>query len=123
MNTRKPYPTDLSDQEWERVKDLLPQKKTSPERAREYINAIVYLVHSGCSWRMLPHDLPPWSSVSTYFRKLIRDGTWERMNDRLREELRRQDGREAEPSVVIVDSQSVKTTEKGGHVATMEAST
>ena len=120
MNTRKAYPTDLSDPEWEQIKDLLPQKKTPPERAREYINAILYLVHSACSWRMLPHDFPPWPTVSTYFRKLMRDGTWERINDGLREELRRQEGREAEPSVVIVDSQSVKTTEKGGHVATME---
>jgi len=121
MNERKAYPTDLSEQEWEKIKSLLPQKKTSPERAREYINAIVYMVHSGCSWRMLPHDFPAWSSVSTYFRKLMRDGTWERINDSLREQVRQKAGRETEPSVVIVDSQSVKTTEKGGHVAMMEA--
>lgn len=122
MSTRKSYPTDLSEAEWKQVKDLLPQKRTDPEKARAYLNAIVYLVHSGCSWRMLPHDLPPWPTVSTYFRKLIRDGTWERINDALRERLREKMGREAEPSVVIVDSQSVKTTEKGGHVATTEAS-
>ena len=121
MNERKAYPTDLSEQEWEKIKSLLPQKKTSPERAREYINAIVYMVHSGCSWRMLPHDFPAWSSVSTYLRKLMRDGTWERINDSLREQVRQKAGRETEPSVVIVDSQSVKTTEKGGHVAMMEA--
>jgi putative transposase len=122
MTKRKSYPTDLSEPEWEQVKDLLPQKQTDPEKAREYLNAIVYLVHSGCSWRMLPHDFPPWPTVSTYFRKLIRDGTWERINDALRERVRQEMGREAEPSVVIVASQSVKTTEKGGHVAMMEAS-
>jgi putative transposase len=122
MAKRKSYPTDLSEPEWEQVKDLLPQKQTDPEKAREYLNAIVYLVHSGCSWRMLPHDFPPWPTVSTYFRKLIRDGTWERINDALRERVRQEMGREAEPSVVIVASQSVKTTEKGGHVAMMEAS-
>ncbi len=113
MNERKTYSTDLSDPEWEKIVSLLAQKKTPPERAREYINAIVYLVHSGCSWRMLPHDFLPWSSVSTYFRKLMRGGTWERINDCLREQVRQQVGRETEPSVVIVNSQSVKMTEKG----------
>jgi len=70
---------------------------------------------------MMPHDLPNWSTVKTYFHKLRRDGTWERINDALREKLRQESGREAEPSVLIVDSQSVKTTEKGGFAAMTQA--
>jgi putative transposase len=71
---------------------------------------------------MLPHEFPPWSTVHTYFRKLIRDGTWQRINDQLREQVRLKEGREAEPSVVIIDSQSSKTTEKGGLEAMTAAS-
>ena len=121
MTRRKSYPTDLTDGEWEKVKDLLPHKQTEPEKAREYLNAILYLLHSGCSWRMLPHDFPNWSTVSSYFRKLGRDGTWQRLNDALRAQVRLDEGREAEPSLVLLDSQSVKTTEKGGHGATTGA--
>jgi len=121
MDTRKAYSTDLTDAEWERLKDLLPQKRTRPERAREYINGSLYILRTGCSWRLLPHDFPPWSTVHTYFRKLMRDGTWQKVNDALREQVRLKAGREAEPSLVIVDSQSVKTTEKGALVASMAA--
>jgi putative transposase len=121
MNTRKPYSTDLTDAEWEWLKALLPQKRTPPERSREYVNGILYILRTGCAWRLLPHDFPPWSTVHTYFRKLLRDGTWQRINDRLRAQVRLQAGREAEPSLVIVDSQSVKTTEKGALVASMAA--
>lgn len=71
MNPRKPYFTDLSDAEWERLKGLLPQKRTPPERAREYIKGGLYILRTGCSWRLLPHDFSPWSTVHTYFRKLL----------------------------------------------------
>lgn len=122
MNTRKAYSTDLTDAEWEQIQPLLPQKRTDPACAREYLNGILYLLRTGCSWRLLPHDFPPWSTVHTYFRKLLRDGTWERLNDALRQQVRQQTGRAAEPSLLILDSQSVKTTEKGALVASTAAS-
>lgn len=122
MRTRKRYPTDLTDKQWEQLKTLLPQKRTPEGKAREYINAILYVLRTGGSWAMLPHDFPNFETVKTYFYKLQRDGTWERINDALRERARQQSGRESEPSLLILDSQSVKTTEKGGRAATMEAS-
>ena len=122
MSERRAYSTDLSEQEWEQLKDLLPDKQTPLDKAREYIDAILYIDRTGASWRLMPHDLPKWQTVYTYFRKLSRDGTWQRINDALRARVRRKAGREAEPSLVIGDSQSVKTTEKGGRVAGMGAS-
>lgn len=122
MSERKPYPTDLTEKQWEQLRPLLPQKRTAPEKAREYVNAILYVLRTGGSWRMLPHDFPAYQTVYTYFRKLCRDGSWERINDQLREQVRRAAGREPEPSLLIVDSQSVKTTEKGDPVAMTEAS-
>ena len=125
MNNRKSYPTDLTDNEWSLIEAILPIQKTGRPRKysqREMLNAITYLARTGCSWRMLPHDLPPWEAVYAYFRKLESAGLWVKLNDQLREELRVELGREADPSVVIIDSQSVKTTEKGGLVALTEAS-
>jgi transposase len=121
MKTRKRYPTDLTDQQWEQLKDLLPQKRTPEVKAREYINALLYVLRTGGSWRMLPHDFPSFETVKTYFYKLRRTGTWERINDLLGERIRQQNGRDSEPSLLILDSQSVKTTEKGGHAAMMGA--
>ncbi len=72
---------------------------------------------------MLPHDFPSWSTVYDFFQKLSRDGTWQRIHDRLRDEVRQKAGREAEPSVLIADSQSIKTTEKGANAAMMVANT
>ena len=114
MNKRKAYPSDLSDKQWEELVQLLPLKQTEPDRMREYINAILYVLRTGCSWRMLPHDFPSWSTVYDVFQKLNRSGTWQRINDELRERVRQDAGREIEASVLIADSQSVKTTEKGG---------
>jgi putative transposase len=121
MKKRKRYPSDLTDKQWEQLKPLLPQKRTTPEKAREYIDAILYVLRTGGAWRMLPHDFPAWETVYTYFRKLERNGSWQRINDELREKVRAKAGREVQASVIIVDSQSVKTTEKGGHEATREA--
>jgi putative transposase len=81
---------------------------------REVLNAIFYVLRSGCAWRMLPHDYPPWKTVYDYFRQWRIDGVWEQINETLRVRLRKADGREAEPSAAILDSQSVKTTETKG---------
>jgi putative transposase len=116
MTTRKHYPTDLNDKQWARLYLLLPHKRTPEAKMREYVNGILYVLRTGCSWQMLPHDFPPFETVKTYFYKLKRDGTWARLNDPLRVEVRQQAEREAEPSLLIADSQSVKTTEKGGRV-------
>jgi putative transposase len=121
MNTRHRYPTDLTDKQWERLNPLLPHKRIPEAKMREYINGILYVLRTGCSWQMLPHDFPPFQTVKTYFYKLQRDGTWERINDALRQQVRAHEGRAPEPSLLIVDSQSVKTTEKGGHAAMMVA--
>ncbi len=121
MKTRKRYPTDLSDTQWARLYRLLPHKRTAEANMREYINGILYVLRTGCSWQMLPHDFPPFETVKTYFYKLKRDGTWLRLNDLLRVEVRQEAERDAEPSLLIADSQSVKTTEKGGREAMMVA--
>jgi putative transposase len=122
---RKAYPTDLNDKEWAVIEPYVPKPKTGGRPAehsrREIINAIAYVLRSGCAWRLMPHDLPPWSTVYDYFRQWRIDGTWERINTALREKLRTTLGREAEPSAAIIDSQSVKTTEKGGLAATTQA--
>jgi transposase len=123
---RKAYPTDLNEKEWAVIEPYVPKPKTGGRPAehsrREIIDAIAYVLRSGCAWRLLPHDLPPWSTVYDYFRQWRLDGTWERINTALREKLRTTIGREAEPSAAIIDSQTVKTTEKGDLAATMQAS-
>lgn len=115
---RQPYPTDLSDAEWQRIEPYLPAPKPGGRPRvhplREILNAIFYIVRSGCTWRMLPHDLPPWKTVYHYFRLWRKDGTWERINSALRQEVRVAAGREPEPSAAVLDSQSVKTTETPG---------
>jgi putative transposase len=89
---------------------------------REVINAILYVARNGVTWRALPHDFPPWRTVYHYFRTWRLDGMWERLHDALREWMRAAAGRAASPSAAIIDSQSVKTTEKGARAATMRAS-
>src|SRR5665811_1626261 len=112
-------PSDLSDKEWEIIKPHFPCPRTNRGRKRvhsyrEMVNAIFYLLRSGCAWRMLPHEFPPWKTVYHYFRLWRLTGFWERINASLRTELRITYGRKPEPSAAILDSQSVKTTETPG---------
>ena len=116
MNT---YPTDLSDAEWERLDPLLPAPRTSGRPKTHSPHAILdaiffYVLRSGCPWRLLPRDFPPWKTVYHYFRQWRINGTFERLNSVLRERLRARLGRNGHPSAAIVDSQSAKTTGVGG---------
>ncbi len=119
--SRQRYPTDLTDAQWQRIEHLVPKPKPGGRPAtverREIVNAVFYHVRNGGTWRALPHDLPKWQTVYDYFCQWRDDGTWQRIHDAVRDELRETSGRQPSPSAAILDAQSVKTAEKRGTAA------
>ena len=118
MSERKAYPSDLNDAEWQQVEPLvpgpLPGGRPAKYERREIINAILYVLRSGCAWRMMPHDLPPKETAYAYFERWSEDGTWEQIEKVLRGKVRRAAGKKPAPTAAILDSQAVKTSDAGG---------
>ena len=121
---RQPYPDDITDKEWALIEPALKNTEPSGRKPkyerREVMNAIFYLVRTGCSWRHLPHEFPPWNIVYTQFTRWRDRGVFEKMHDRVKERVREYFGRNAKASGGIIDSQSVKTTEKGAPKGMMQ---
>jgi len=121
MSDRRAYPSDLSDPEWAVLEPLMPQAcvRGRPREIslREVVNALLYLLRTGCAWDYLPHDFPPSDTVYGYFRQWEADGTLERLHSTLRRRVREAEGRAEAPSAAVIDSQSVKSTERGGRLA------
>ena len=116
------YPSDLTDEEWNKIKSLVPAPKSGKGKRgrpvamdrRSLLNAICYVVRAGCAWRLLPRDFPHWQTVYGYYRRWSQDWTWTFIHDTLREGLRKSEGRNVAPTAAIIDSQSVKTPDQAG---------
>ena len=120
---KKKYETDLTDEQWQVIAPTIPKPKPGGRPRtidiREVIDAVFYLLKSGCTWRLLPNDFPSWRIVYHYFSIWKKDGTWKKIHDKLRDKVRLQAGKKKQPTAGIIDSQSVKTAKKGGFVAMM----
>jgi putative transposase len=118
MSERKAYPSDLTDAEWEMLEPFIPEVSedaTVPTISRrEIVNGILYVLRSGCPWRLMPHDLPAWGTVYYYFRTWRIAGIWDKAMEALRKRMRQKQGRDEEPSAAVIDSQSIKTSAVGG---------
>jgi len=103
------YPSDLTDVQWEKIKEFFPKGNKSKIHKRSLVEAVLYLVDNGCKWRALPHDYPNWSTVKSFYYRGIKSGIWEKTMDFLVRETRKKAGRNEIPSYVLIDSQSAKT--------------
>lgn len=113
---RPQYPSDVTDRQWQIIRHLVPRRSRlgrPPLDRRDVVNAILYVVRTGCQWRQLPHDFPNWKSVYTVFWRWRRDGIWKKIHDALRQRVRKAAGKKPSPTAAIVDSQSVRTAEGG----------
>jgi putative transposase len=118
MSTRKSYPSDLTDEQWDLIRPLLPKRKTkvgAPTTVdrRDLLDAVFYLLRTGCQWRQLPHDFPPWGTVASQFHRWRTSGVWEKIHHALHARARQYEGKAPRPTAAILDSQSVKTAEGG----------
>jgi putative transposase len=122
---RKPYTTDLSDAEWSRLRSYLPTPKAGgrprTHSLRDVLDAIFYVLKSGCTWRLLPHDFPPWSTVYYHFRRFRLNGLWSLILKVLHAAERKRAGKDPQPTAAIIDSQSVKTVEESAHPSGYDA--